>query len=59
MSLTEKQASEYGEAGDPRTVWELAWECDLVITTFEHLSCKWDARKPITCSPLMQVGVQG
>ena len=56
-SVCAAAGSPYGDAGDPRTAWELAWDCDLVITTFDYMSHKWDARAPVTCSPLMQVGV--
>jgi hypothetical protein len=55
-ALRRLAGSPYGDAGDPRTAWELAWEYDLVITTFDYMSHKWDSRNPIACSSLMQVG---
>lgn len=33
----------------------LAWEYDVVITTFSVLSKEWDSLNPIKCSPLSQV----
>lgn len=33
----------------------LAWEHDIVITTFSVLSTEWNSKDPLKCSPLAQV----
>ncbi len=33
----------------------LAWEYDVVITTFSTLSSEWNSNNPLLCSPLCQV----
>lgn len=45
------------DTGQTRTTLPqyLAWENDIVITTFSVLSTEWNSKDPLKCSPLAQV----
>lgn len=40
---------------DPPAPYHLAWDYDVIITTFNKMSSDWDSTDPIGCSPLAQV----